>query len=62
MISTSLFPLLLLLQTRGPEATAPPKPIVLKAARLFDGKSDALHPERDGDRRGQGHQGRRRRA
>ena len=44
MISTSLFPLLLLLQTRGPEATAPPKPIVLKAARLFDGKADELIP------------------
>jgi imidazolonepropionase-like amidohydrolase len=43
MISTSLLPVLLLLQP-GPEATSPPKSIVLKAARLFDGKSDALVP------------------
>jgi hypothetical protein len=42
MISTNLLILLLPLQTSGPEATSPPKPIVLKAARLFDGKSDAL--------------------
>ena len=34
---------------------------MLKAARLFDGKSDALLPNRDGHRRGQSDQGRRRR-
>jgi imidazolonepropionase-like amidohydrolase len=44
MISTSVLPLLLLLQAGGPERTSPPKPIVVKAARLFDGKSDALVP------------------
>jgi imidazolonepropionase-like amidohydrolase len=44
MISTSLLPLLFLLQPGGAEPISPPKPIVLKAARLFDGKSDALVP------------------
>jgi imidazolonepropionase-like amidohydrolase len=44
MISTSILPLLLLLQPGGAAATSPPKPIVLKAARMFDGKSDALVP------------------
>jgi imidazolonepropionase-like amidohydrolase len=42
MMSTSLLPLLFLLQTGGADATSPPKPIVLKAARMFDGKSDTL--------------------
>jgi imidazolonepropionase-like amidohydrolase len=43
MISTSLFTLLLL-QSVGAQPAGPPKSIVLKAARLFDGKSDALVP------------------
>ena len=42
MIPSSLISLLLLLQAGTHESTPAPKPIVLKAARLFDGKSDAL--------------------
>lgn len=41
MTCASLLPLLLLIQAEPPVA---PRPIVLKAARLFDGKSDALIP------------------
>jgi imidazolonepropionase-like amidohydrolase len=41
MIPSSLVSLLLVLQAGNPSPT-PPKPIVLKAARLFDGKADAL--------------------
>jgi imidazolonepropionase-like amidohydrolase len=41
-ISISVFTMFLLLQSGGPEAAPPPKPIVLKAARLFDGRSDTL--------------------
>ncbi len=41
MISTSVV-LLVLLQAVGAEPAVAAKPIVLKAARLFDGKSDAL--------------------
>lgn len=45
MISTSLFSLLLLnATTAAAEPASPSKPIVVKAARLFDGKSDALVP------------------
>jgi imidazolonepropionase-like amidohydrolase len=43
MISTSLLTLLLLNATAAQPAS-PPKPIVVRAARLFDGKSDALVP------------------
>jgi imidazolonepropionase-like amidohydrolase len=43
MISIS-FLSLVLLHAPGAESGAPPKPIVVKAARLFDGKSDALVP------------------
>ena len=49
MISTSLFTVFMLLQPGVRERPAPPKPIVLKAARLFDGKSESLLRERDGD-------------
>jgi imidazolonepropionase-like amidohydrolase len=41
MISIS-FLSLVVLHAPGVESGAPPKPIVVKAARLFDGKSDAL--------------------
>ena len=41
MILISLLSLILV-QTAGAEPAPPPKPIVLKAARLFDGKADAL--------------------
>jgi len=41
MITTSLFTVFMLLQG-GPDAASPPKPIVVKAARLFDGRSDTL--------------------
>ncbi len=44
LISTSLLSVLLLLQPPGSGAAAPPKPIVIKAARLFDGKSEELVP------------------
>ena len=60
MIPTSFLALSFVLQAGGAEPAPTPKPIVVKAARLFDGKSDALIPDGDGDRRGQGHQGRRR--
>ena len=43
MISIS-FLSLVVLHAPGVESGAPPKPIVVKAARLFDGKSDALVP------------------
>ena len=43
MISIS-FLSLVVLHAPGAESGAPPKPIVVKAARLFDGKSDALVP------------------
>ena len=43
MISIS-FLSLVVLHAPGVESGAPPKPIVVKAARLFDGKSDALIP------------------
>ncbi len=43
MIHSSLIPLLLVLQV-GDASVSPPKPIVLKAARLFDGKANALIP------------------
>ena len=43
---TTLLPVVfLLLQAGDPERTSQPTPIVLKAARLFDGKSDALVPD-----------------
>ena len=42
MIPSSLIPLLFLLQADAPAAKSTPKPVVLKAARLFDGKSDSL--------------------
>jgi imidazolonepropionase-like amidohydrolase len=42
MILTSLLPLLFLLQADAPASK--PKPVVLKAARLFDGTSDSLTP------------------
>jgi imidazolonepropionase-like amidohydrolase len=41
-ISTCLFAVLVLLQAGGGAPAKPPLPIVLKAARLFDGKSDDL--------------------
>ena len=41
-ISISVFTMFLLIQSGGPDAASPPKPIVLKAARLFDGRSDTL--------------------
>ena len=41
MISTSVV-LVILLQAVGAEPAVAAKPIVLKAARLFDGKSDAV--------------------
>ena len=44
MTPSTLIPLLLLLQPGIPEAPPKPKAIVLKAGRLFDGKSDALIP------------------
>jgi imidazolonepropionase-like amidohydrolase len=44
MISTSILSLLLL-QAVGAEPVPAARPIVLKAARLFDGRSDVLTPE-----------------
>ncbi len=41
MIPTNLLALFLVLQPGGAERVSPPKSIVLKAARLFDGQSDA---------------------
>jgi imidazolonepropionase-like amidohydrolase len=43
MISIS-FLSLVVLHAPGAESGGPPKPVVVKAARLFDGKSDALVP------------------
>ena len=51
MISTS-FISLLLLPVVATQPASPPKAIVLKAARLFDGKSDDHDPGRYGDGRG----------
>ncbi len=42
MISSSLIPLLLILQVGSPPPADSPKLIAVKAARLFDGKSDIL--------------------
>jgi imidazolonepropionase-like amidohydrolase len=42
---TTLLPVVFLLPAGDPERTSQPTPIVLKAARLFDGKSDALVPD-----------------
>jgi imidazolonepropionase-like amidohydrolase len=39
---SSLIPCVFLLQAGTGEAPRPSKPVVLKAARLFDGRSDAL--------------------
>ena len=44
-VLTTLLPVVFLLQAGDPERTSQPMPIVLKAARLFDGKSDALVPD-----------------
>ena len=53
MISTTLICAFLVLQAEGPATAKTPKPIVLKAARLFDGTSDSLVAERHGRRPGQ---------
>ncbi len=42
MIPTSFFSILLVLQAPARESAPAPVPIVLKAARYFDGTSDAL--------------------
>jgi imidazolonepropionase-like amidohydrolase len=44
MIPAYLLPLLLMFQAGAPQAASAPRPVVLKAARLFDGKSEALIP------------------
>lgn len=44
-VLTTLLPVVFLLQAGDPERTSQPTPIVLKATRLFDGKSDALVPD-----------------
>jgi imidazolonepropionase-like amidohydrolase len=44
MISTTLLSICLLLQPGAGLADSPPRPIVIKAARLFDGKADVLVP------------------
>ena len=44
-VLTTLLPVVFLLQAGDPEWTSQPTLIVLKAACLFDGKSDALVPD-----------------
>jgi imidazolonepropionase-like amidohydrolase len=44
MIATNLIALLMLIQTGGAASGSQPHPIVVKAARLFDGRSDSLVP------------------
>ena len=57
MIPTSFLAALLLLQAPAHESAPAPVPIVLKAARLFRRQVRRPAAERDGDRRGQVHQG-----
>jgi imidazolonepropionase-like amidohydrolase len=45
MIPVNLLPLLLLLQTGAHPPAPTPRPVVLKAARLFDGKAEAMIPD-----------------